>query len=79
MLFSIAIHRSPPKTRFDRQSLAACSVRSGFSVASGTSNSSYGNSSTATMNNEPSSLMSDDLMPEDFETGTYGNDLKTKT
>jgi hypothetical protein len=55
----------------------ACSERSAYSIASGASNSSYGNSSTATVSNEPTSLMSDDLMPEDFETGAYGN-VKSK-
>lgn len=52
--------------------LSACSERSAFSIASGASNSSYGNSSTATVSNEPTSFMSDDLMPEDFETSAYG-------
>lgn len=58
----------PPK-------LSACSERSAYSIASGASNSSYGNSSTATVSNEPTSLLSDDLMPEDFETGAYGKIL----
>ncbi|CRL00726.1 CLUMA_CG013983, isoform A [Clunio marinus] len=52
---------------------SACSERSAYSVASGASNSSYGNSSTATVSNEPTSLMSDDLMPEDLEAGAYDN------
>lgn len=51
---------------------SACSERSTYSIASGVSNSSYGNSSTATVSNEPTSLLSDDLMPEDFEAGAYG-------
>lgn len=55
-----------------REPLSACSERSAYSIASGASNSSYGNSSTATMSNEPTSLMSDDMMPEDFEAGAYG-------
>lgn len=51
----------------------ACSERSSYSIASKTSNSSYGgNSSTATLSNEPTSLLSDDMMPEDFESGAYG-------
>ncbi|KAL7044929.1 hypothetical protein ACKWTF_002104 [Chironomus riparius] len=53
---------------------SACSERSSYSVASKTSNSSYGgNSSTATLSNEPTSLLSDDMMPEDFESGPYDN------
>lgn len=67
---SITLHQSnsndiPPK-------FSACSERSAYSIASGASNSSYGNSSSATVSNEPTSFLSDDLMPEDFEAGAYG-------
>lgn len=58
--------------------MSACSERSAFSIASGASNSSYGNSSTATVSNEPTSLMSDDLMPEDFEMGAYGRQTRCR-
>lgn len=66
--------RKIPITIHFHQSIrnSACSERSAYSIASGASNSSYGNSSTATMSNEPTSLLSDDLMPEDFDGGAYG-------
>jgi hypothetical protein len=57
----------------------ACSERSSYSVASKASNSSYSGNSTATLSNEPTSLLSDDLMPEGFsEEGGGGKGNKYK-
>lgn len=55
------------KKKSKNQKIPACSERSAYSIASGASNSSYGNSSTATVSGD----ISEDMMPDDFD-GAYG-------
>lgn len=63
-----------PIKKYMKNQLSACSERSAYSIASGAS--SYGNSSTATVSNEPSSIISEDMMPDDFD-GANGKTCKS--